>query len=194
MNLKKLSKEKKQQLVLVAMLTLVALNGLGFGLIRMQYRSINALAQSKAAAERRLQEMQTSVKNAKQLEAEFNRTRDALSLAEADLATGDKYSWVINLLRQFKAGYRVEIPQFSPISPESDVTMLPGFPYKQVTLTAAGSGRYHEIGRFLADFENHFPHIRLLNLTLEPNPSPAAEDQETLSFKMDIVVLLKSGA
>jgi hypothetical protein len=193
MNLKKLSKEKRQQLVLVAMLTLMALSGLGFGLIRSQYASVKQLAQNKVASDKRLQDMQTSIRNAGRLEAELTQARADLTEAETDLASGDKYSWIINLLRQFKSGYRIDLPQFSPIGPETEVTMLPGFPYKQVSLTAAGTGRFHEIGRFLADFENRYPHIRLLNLTLEPNPSPAPEDQETLSFKLDIVTLVKAG-
>jgi hypothetical protein len=194
MNLRKLSKEKRQQLVLVAMLTLMALSGLGFGLIRYQYQNLTRLADAKASTEKNLQLIGDSVKNASRRESDLAQAKKALAEAENDIASGDLYSWVINALRQFKAGYNVEIPQLNPIGPVSEVTMLPGFPYKQVTLTVAGTAHFDDLGRFLANFENHFPHIRVLNLNLEPNPSPVPEDVETLLFKMDIVTLVKSAS
>ena len=61
---------------------------------------------------------------------------------------------------------------------------------KKVTLTVAGTAYYHDLGKFLAGFENEFPHIRLLNLDV--NPSPAAGDAEKLVFKMDIVYLCQT--
>jgi len=58
-----------------------------------------------------------------------------------------------------------------------------------------GTAYYHDLGKFIADFENAFPYVRLLNLEMEPVglPSPASnpEEQEKLSFKMDIVTLIK---
>lgn len=192
MNLRKLSKEKKQQLILVGMVTLMALSGLGFGLIRYQFQNLTRLAEAKSVTEKKLRQVGDSVKNAGQREADLAQARKALGEAESDIASGDLYSWVINALRQFKTGYQVEIPQFNPIGPVSEVTMLPGFPYKQAALSVAGTAHFHDLGRFLADFENHFPHIRVLNLNLEPNPSPVSGDVETLLFKMDIVTLVKS--
>ena len=38
-----------------------------------------------------------------------------------------------------------------------DVNLLPNFPYKQATLTVAGTAHFHDLGRFLADFENQIP-------------------------------------
>ena len=103
------------------------------------------------------------------------------------------YSWVINTLRDFKGKYsKVNVPQFNPIGATSDVNLTPNFPYKQATLSVAGSAHFHDFGRFLADLENQFPHIRVLNLSLELNQSPVAEEQETVSFKLDIVTLVKT--
>ena len=192
MNLRKLSKEKKQQLILVGMVTLMALSGLGFGLIRYQYQKLTQLADAKIEAEKKLRHVRDLVKSATRQEADLTEAKKALAEAETDIASGDLYSWVMNALKQFKAGYKVEIPQFNPIGPVSEVTMLPGFPYKQTTLSVGGTAHFHDLGQFLADFENHFPHIRLLNLNLEPNPNTVPDDAETLLFKMDIVTLVKS--
>jgi hypothetical protein len=191
MNFSKLPKEKLNRLILVVLATLIAIAGLYFGLIRRQNENLVLLADQKAAAAKKLQVVRDSIKRADQIKAGLEESRTALAGAETDIATGDLYAWVINWLRQYKANYKVELPQFSQLSPPAEVNLLPSFPYKQATLTVAGSAHFHDLGRFLADLENQFPHVRLLNLSLDVSaPSPTVEP-ETLSFKMDIVTLAK---
>jgi len=191
MNFRKLPKEKRNKLVLVALLTLVAVAGLYFLLLQRQNQSLARLAQQKAAASQKLQAVLDALHRADRIKAELEDARNSLSTAESDVASGDLYAWVINSLRQFKAPYKVDIPQFSQLGTPADVNLLPNFPYKQATLTVAGTAHFHDLGQFLADFENRFPHVRLLNLSLDANaPSPTTEP-ETLSFKMDIVTLVK---
>jgi hypothetical protein len=192
MNFNKLPKEKRNQLVLVVMLTLMALGGLGFGLIKHQYENLAGIAERKAKSQNERKLVLDTVNHAPQLEAELAALSKVLSAAEADMASGDLNWWVINTIRQFKASYHVDIPQFSQIDGPKEVSLLTTFPYKQATLSISGSAHFHDLGRFIADFENQFPHARVLNLSLDLNPNPAAEDQETLSFKMEIVFLVKS--
>jgi hypothetical protein len=192
MNLSKLPREKRNQLVLIALLTLMATAGLGFGLIRGQYQTLDGLAGEAAAAQKKLEQMKAAIRQSQQVEEELAAANQKLCDFEADMASGDLYSWVINSVRRFKADYKVEIPQYSPISATAEVNLLPHFPYKQAVLTIGGTARFHELGRFLADFENRFPHIRLLNLSVEANPGAAPQDQEMLTFRMDIVTLVKT--
>ena len=194
MNWKKLPKEKKNQLVLVVIGTVAILCGLGFGLIRLQYSRLNSMASKKTTAVTRLQQMRDAIRNTDRLESEVADAKKTLEAMEADTASGDLYAWVINTLRTFKAGYKVDMPQFSPIGPVSEVNLLPDFPYKQAALTVAGTAHFHDLGRFIADFENQYPHIRVLNLTLDANPTASGEDTETVSFKMEIATLVRSNA
>ena len=191
MKASKLPKEKRNQLILIGLVTLVVLAGLGFGLIKYQYETLARLAAKKTEAEQKFVQMQEQIKRADRVEAELADARAVITNLEAGMASGDLYSWIINTLRGFKGAYKVEIPQFSPISNPSDVNLLAKFPYKQVTLTVAGTAHYHDLGKFLADFENEFPHIRLVNLDIQLNPSAAAGDAEKLVFKVDIVTLVK---
>jgi hypothetical protein len=69
--------------------------------------------------------------------------------------------------------------------------MLPNFPYKQATLTIGGTAHFHDFGKFVADFENQFPYMRLMNVTLEPASGVLAADKERLSFRMEIATLVK---
>jgi hypothetical protein len=190
MNFSKLSKEKKTQFVLVIVGTVVALNLLGFGLIRGQYSNLKQLAERRATADHKLQQMQDAMKHSDLLAASLADSKATLSDLETDMASGDLYSWVVNTFRRFKSPYKVEIPQLGPLGPITDVSLLPAFPYKQATLTVAGKAHFHDFGRFLADFENTFPHMRVLNLNLEIEPGP--QDPELIAFRMEVAILVKT--
>jgi len=191
MSWRKLPKEKRVHLILVAVGIVAVLGALGFGLIRWQYRRLNQIADRIQIAEKRLQQVQQSIARAEQIEAEFDAQNRRLAEVEDAMASGDVYSWAVNFLRRFKLPYRVDIPQIGqPVGPV-DVNLLPKFPYKQVTLKIAGTAYYQDLGQFIADFENQFPFIRLNNLTLEPVTGPSAADREKLAFTFDIVALAR---
>jgi hypothetical protein len=191
MNLRKLPKEKRNLLVVVILAAVIAVAGLYFGLIRRQYESLGRLAQQKVAADRKLKAVVAAIHQSDRIKTDLEDARNMLVQSEADVAAGDLYAWVINALRQFKAPYRVDIPQFSQLGVVSDVNLLPNFPYKQAALTIAGTAHFHDLGRFVADFENQFPHVRLVNLSLDANAPGQNIEPESLSFKMDIVTLVK---
>ena len=192
MNFKKLPRDKRNKLIAVVVGTLVALAGLYFGLIEHQKQNLVHLKEKKAAVEARHRQVLDAIKHAHQIETDLAAAKKALADSEADIASGDLYSWVINTLRDFKGKYKVNVPQFNPIGATTEVNLLPSFPYKQATLSVAGTAHFHDFGRFLADLENQFPHIRVLNLSLELNQSPVAEEQETVYFKLDVVTLVKT--
>jgi len=189
----KLSKEKRQQLILVVIVTVMAVAGMYAGLIRTQKESRLKLAARIEAAKARLEQVKRAVTMADQIEAELCESQKRLEKFEEGMATGDLYSWAITTIRTFKLNYKVEIPQFSQIDGPKEVSLLPDFPFKQASVTISGTGKFHDFGRFVADFENQFPHIRLLNLTLEPT-SNAPGEREALLFRMEIATLVKPGA
>lgn len=189
----KLSKEKRQQLVLTGLVTLLAICGLYFGIVCAQQRSLKTLKGATDAASQKLTLVKRSIQTADQTEQQLCDARKQLDKCEEVMASGDLYSWAITTIRSFKLNYRVEIPQFSAINGPKDMDLLPDFPYKHVTLTVGGTAAFNELGRFLADFENQFPHMRLLNLSLEPAPAQSAGEPK-LAFKMDISALVKPNA
>ena len=192
MNLTKLPREKRNQLIGVVAGTLTIIAGIYFLLIQHQKQSLIHLAQKKVEVQTNQRRILDMVHHASQIETDLNSAKKEFVDAEADIASGDLYSWVINTLRAFKSKHKVNIPQFNPIGATTEVNLLPNFPYKQATLSLAGTAHFHDFGYFLANLENQFPHIRVLNLNLELNQSPAAGDQETVSFRLDIVTLVKT--
>lgn len=190
MNLKRLSKEKRDHLILVAMITAVILGGLGFGLIRFQYEHLRTLKAKHLDSLAKLQKMKDTIGLADAAENQLTEAGRALGVLEENMATGDPYSWALDLVRRFRLAYRVDIPGVAqPIVGES--SLLPKFPYRQASFTLSGNGFYHEIGRFIADFENQYPEIRIVNLSLSPLTGSLNEDREKLEFKMDIVALMR---
>jgi len=194
MNFSKLPKEKRIQLIVVAVLTVIVLGALGFGLIKWQYGKLREITGKTEVAEKRLKQVKNAILRADQIEIEFNTKNKTIAELEEAMASGDIYSWAVNALRRFKLSYKVEIPQISQPTAPGDVNLLPKFPYKQVTLRVGGTAYYHDFGSFIADFENQFPHIRVANLSLEPAPSVGSGEKEKLTFSMDIIALVKPNA
>jgi len=187
-----LSKEKRNQLILVILLTSCVVAGLWFGLIRFQQSRLEQLALSTKAAEQRLEQVRQSIETADVVEAKLGEAGKRLSAIESTMANGDLYAWTINTLRTFKVGYKVEIPQFSQIDGPKEMNMLAGFPYKQANMTISGTALYSDLGKFVADFENQFPYMRVLNLSLEPVPAMNGGEKERLTFRMEIATLVKT--
>ncbi|HEV2209225.1 MAG TPA: hypothetical protein VG167_10650 [Verrucomicrobiae bacterium] len=189
----KLSTEKRNQLLLVV-LGLAVAAGVWYTMVyKAQTKNLADMRAARDTAEQKVQQVKRTIAAASQIEAELCDARKNLAAIEDTMASGDLYSWAINTLRQFKLGYKIDIPQYSQIDGPKDVTMLANFPYKQATITIGGSAQYYELGRFIADFENQFPYVRVLNLSIEPASGLAATEKERLSFRMEIAALVKPG-
>ncbi|HXR04767.1 MAG TPA: GspMb/PilO family protein [Verrucomicrobiae bacterium] len=189
MNIIPKDKEKRTQFILVILGTLMVLGLIGFLLIRPQYQTLSGIHSTADDERAKLQKIKDTIKKAGDTSLQLSNVTANLSRAEEDMATGDNYAWTYDTVRKFKASYRVDIPTIGQPS-LADVDVLPQFPFKQIRVTVSGTAYYHELGRFIADLENSFPHIRVVNLTVEP-VNPADPGNEKLSFRMDIIALVK---
>ena len=197
-----LQKEKRDRIILVSIGTGALLAAVYFLLINPEYRDIDLAKGMTARASSDLQDKTALINRQDAIEKESLEVSTALSDAEHDIAIGDPNAWFYETLRNFKGRYDVEISSYGPPS-LGDVDLLPHFPYKQLKITVSGTAFYHDFGKFIADIETTFPHIRVVNLTLEPasggnNPEGATPggnsgSNEKLSFRMDIVSLVKPG-
>lgn len=193
MKFSKLPKEKRKHLVLVGLVTLTALCGLGFGLIKSQYSNLSGLADKQAEAEQKLHEMRKDLKDAERLQADLVQAKVKLAAQETGMASSpNEYAWAIKTIGDFKARYKdkIDIPKINPSGPTVNVNLLPRFPYKQATFTVSGTAYYHDLGQFLADLENSYPLIRLVNLDLDLAGGQTAKEREKLAFRVDIVTLV----
>jgi len=186
----KLSKEKRNNLILVGIVVAAIILGLWFGLVRSQQDDLRTLAAKKTADSDKLAQIGDTIKNSKKMESELSAVSNQLAVAEHDMPYGDLYLSLVNTIRKFSAGYDVQIAQFTPNGSDTPVNLMPRVPYRQVTVTISGLARFHELGKFVADFENKIPSARLINLDLSPASVTSADGKEKLSFKLDIVSLV----
>lgn len=191
--MKTMTPPKRRQVILVAVVTLAVLVGLWFGLISGQQRSLRSLASDIAETETKLDTVKKTLKGASQLDDDLAKASEKLDAIEEHMATGDRYSWVVNAIKRFMPSYKVEVPNFGqPV--EKDTTLLPKFPYRQVTVSIAGMAFYHDLGEFVAGWENQLPYGRIENLEIEPVHTAGEQEREKLTFRMDIVTLVKPGS
>jgi len=189
MNIFPKDREKRTQFILVIFCTVVVLGLLGFALIRPQYQTLSKIAKTESDERDKLQKIKDTIKKAGDAATQLSNVTSNLSRGEEDMASGDIYAWTYDTIRKFKASYRVDVPTIGQPS-LGEVDVLPQFPYKQIRVSISGTAHYHDLGRFIADFENTFPHIRVVNLTIEP-VNATEPGNERLSFRMDIVALVK---
>src|SRR5262245_52217552 len=124
-----LPKEKRNRLILVVLITAMLLAGLWFGLINYQQKRLQELAERKSAIQTKLDKVEQVVRNADFVESETAIATKRLSELEEDMVTGDPYAWMYSKMKDFKASYKVDMPQLV-LSEIKEVSLLPKFPYK----------------------------------------------------------------
>ncbi|HUL51601.1 MAG TPA: hypothetical protein VLU94_03355 [Candidatus Nitrosotalea sp.] len=197
----KLPKEKRDRLILVIVLGLVAASSIWLGLIKSGSSRLERSRDRRAAAKDRVEKARSRINQAEKVETELDSALQALRAFEDDLAPAgaDLYRWSYILMERARAGHDVEIPDVT--RPQTnDIGVLPAFPYPAITFTVRGNADYREFGKFLADFENRFPYFRVQNITLGTMAEGGSDSATShagkyqLLFKLDVVAPIKPGS
>lgn len=185
----KLGKEKRNQLILIGMGTAGAVAAIWLLLISAQLAKINVIRGKITGAERDIAQRKQVLKEADEVKDKLQECHAHLCEIESTMPSGPPFTWVNSMLRRFNdSSYRIDMP--APGLPQlGDMTMIPDFPYRQYDVGVTGTGYYYDIGRFISDFENRFPAMRVQNLDLAP---ATTDDREKLTFRMDVVILTKN--
>lgn len=182
----KLPPQKRNQLIGVVIVTVALICTVYFVLISPMKAKINDTVADTDKETRKLEQYKLAIKQMDDTAKALTAAQEQLNADEADTASGDPYAWTYDTMRKFKADYhRVEITTIGQPA-QSDCDLIGGFPYKQIRFSITGAAFYHDMGKFISDFENKFPHCRVENLVADPNGNA-----ERLNFRMDIVALVK---
>ena len=197
----RLSKEKRDRLILVIVMTIAIGVGLWYGIITTRKERLEEVKVSIRAAIDKLEKARKLVKQADKADSQLATAVEKLNEVEDTMASGvDHYTWAILLLEKARTRHEVKIIEVTrPV--KGEVGLLAQFPYQAAIFTVRGAGHYHDFGKFLADFENSFPYFRVQNITLSPgldsvagpDTPTAGTGEENLAFRMDIVALIKPG-
>ena len=184
----RLPKKKRDHLILVVLIIASVLALIYFGWISSQGGNMSRIKSDTLAAQDKLQKIEDTIKKTADVSLKLAEINDDLKQSATDMASGDTFAWTYDTIRHFKTPFKVD-PTAGPPTTE-DVDLLANFPYKQLKFTITGTAYYHDLGDFIAHFENNFPHIRMVNLALEP-VGGAGDDSEKLSYRMEIIALIK---
>ena len=186
--MKRLPPDKRNKLIFVVIGSLGLISLVYFLLIGPQNEQNRLLAAQTNKQLINLEQMKRTINEADATASKVAEIDAVLDSAEADTASGDVLAWTYDTMRQFNVNRHVDITTMGqPV--ESDEDLFDDFPYKQIKFEIIGTGYYHDIGKYIADLENKFPHIRVLNINIDPNGSEAAP--EKLSFRLEIAALVK---
>jgi hypothetical protein len=180
------SREKKSQMVLVAMMATTVCCGLYFGVIQSQSDRIKAMNKRRDEMAEKLTKAERAMKNKKALEVELAARRTELEDIERTMATGDLYSWIIGTMSRRATRFEINIPTYGRET-IGEMGIIPGFPYKAATFLIRGTGTFENFGRFVAELENDRPFFRVQNLDLSPAVAVGGEEYQ-IQFSFELVV------
>jgi hypothetical protein len=197
-----LPKEKRDKLAILALGTGAVLALLYFFVVAPQKAALREYAQKTDAARDKLAKAEMWHRMAPAIEAQLTAQRRELETRHESLAPVDRFKWFYNTLEAFLAQHRVQLVDITREPEIGSAGVLPAFPYQAATFGVKCRARFHDFGAFLAEFENHFPYMRVQNLELEPQSggsSPPREVRTTstaptaqaLNITLRVVTLIK---
>ncbi len=184
-----LSPEKRNDLIKLGAITVGVLLALWLLVIKPERARVEQKIKAQNELTQKIVQKSKIIQTAQQISTKLQKSSAQLQAVEDQMVSGDPYLWIIKTLGEFEVADKIE---FSKYDPPRDVDPLfpKKVPYKTVSFTVAGTANYHDLGKFLADLENGYPHISVHRLDLEPVPGLEGSD-EKLSFLLELYVLVK---
>jgi len=164
----KLTKDKRDRLILVGLATAAILGALYFLIVSAQHAALDEYADRTDVAKEKLAKAERWLRLAPGIETRLAACRHELEEKQANMAPVDKFNWFYNTLDHFRAQHRVKLVDITRDPKIGDVGVMPKFPYETASFGVKLHARFHDFGAFLAEFENTFPDMRVQDLEIEP--------------------------
>lgn len=202
----KLTKEKRDRLILVVLVTAAVLGAMYLLIVSAQRTALEECIAKIDSEQQKLEKAERWLRMAPGIETRLSACRGELDSKQEGMAPVDKFKWFYNTLETFLARHNVKLVDITREPELGEAGVLPKFPYKAATFGVKLMAPFHDFGRFLADFENQFPYMRVQNLEMEPEaesrvldgssaiPSRLAGSREALAITMRVVTLVKPAA
>lgn len=190
-----MSREKKLELLRLALLTMVGLFVVYVILIQPQQKALMESFADARRVEDKIVASKRKVAMADRFKQELQDVETKLKAVEEGMVTGDPYLWIIKTMRKFQVPGRFEVTNFDP--PQFQDSAAPFHPtgYRLVGFVVSGTGFYQDYVQFVWRFEKAYPNVWIQRLELEPAAlAPSAEDAEKLAFRMQVIALVKNPA
>lgn len=193
----KIPKDKRDKIILTGFITVAVSVGIWLLVIKAQSQTVKNVRAEAGKSREQLQRGRSTLTTQARIDQDFEEASRKVRQREVGMAApNDMFSWFVQTLNTFRQGHQVEIPQFGRELP-TEVGIFPKFPYHAALFHVKGTAYYHDFGKFLADFENTFPYIRVQNIELYPAGETlggTSESREKLNFNMELLTLVKPTA
>jgi hypothetical protein len=190
----KITKKQRQQLSAVGVGTVAVIFALWYFVVRAQRKQLEDTNKSCATMTAKLKNEHEMVYQAEQIGLELTNCLEKLHQREAGFAPEhEPYSWMRGVMDRFylppNRGHPYKtVANIDFKQPEiTEKGVIAAFPYKWAKFHITGEGRYHDFGKFIADFENAFPYFRIQDLEVSASLPGIRTDPFTLAYSFDVI-------
>lgn len=165
----KLSKDKRDKLILIILFSIGISAVLYYLVIMVQQEMIGDFATRTANRQAKLDLAESIKKRRDRFQENLAEQRKILTAKQAEMPRPDQdHLWFINLMEERRRVYGLNVEEVRTPEPTS-AGVLAEFPFSAVALNVTMSGRFTDFGRFLADFENSYPYMRVELTSIMPD-------------------------
>lgn len=193
----KLNKERRDRLILVAIVTVALCAAVWQLFIKTGMQRLAAAQSAAATSLEEYRKAEAFMKQAAELELRAQEASNRLVALEAEMAhPADLLAWSFDLMKRAGSAHSgVAIEEVVAPRAPATVQMIPSFPYRAMSFTVRGKAYFQDLGAFLADFENTYPYYRTENLELRVARDALGTTSRTnrgkIEFKVDFVTLVR---
>jgi len=199
----KMSKDKRDKLLLVCIGAIGLCSVLYFLIITDDQDVIAELGQKMVAVQVKKANSESLLKKQADKEAALEEAKKVLMQKQTDMFKPGEKDHVRYLQILTKRSFTNNLTVDKIVLPEvTEAGVLPQFPFTAQRIHVVMLGAYQDFGRFLAEFENAYPYIRVQGLGIQPDirvqmgatPTDAASvaATEQLRFEFNLIVLVGS--
>lgn len=175
----KLRKEQKDKITGIAIGAVLISILLWYFLIGAQHASITKLGESSREIEDKVSKAEIRLKRARMIQADLEDLRGKLGAEESQLIPSEQVSgmkWLFDTIKSFidQGSYDVSLTRIADPDINKRYLILPKMDYSAVSYTVELRGYFHELGKFIANFENQFPYMSIHRVQISPLATPSS--------------------
>jgi len=188
----KLTKEKRDQLVVVGLVTVLVVFCLWYLVINTQRATLVDNGKRVEELNKKSAAAKDLARKREKYKMDLEQVQGRLDAVEATmLPVGNEYVTLFETIKDRVRSSQVEFLGDLTQPTIGDTDLLPKFPYKSATFEATFYGYYHDLGKFLAGLENDYPYMRFQLMSLRHPDVLNPEKPEQLRLELKIVALVK---
>jgi hypothetical protein len=191
----RLSKEKRDRLILVAVAAVLGCFVLWWSFIREYDKTLRKNREQIAELTANIKQANTWLKRGPSWAEDYKQRLADLQVKEKTmLPEGKEMSFLSEAMERVRQNHPIHFESISPAAYNERMELLPQFPYrKNATLSYRCYGYYHNFGKFLADLENTYPYMQFEVNSIAPQKAAEQrkEGEDDLRFELKVVALLQ---